>query len=244
MRKYPRGTALYFDGKCLCGGLMLETINGFVQPYFRSSDKTISGDSKPKLIENRLDNRIFGSYGSLVFSTNVQQLNSLNAKRENQYLCCNCVQPSPSSNRVHGKRTKDRFSNETVSEVIDDDRSGGAEGVEFPSISLNVFAEIDTEMSMINQRNRNGLTSNRILMQSNYYHEANSSRAIAVGNSERDDRESDSEFGDESTLLQIANNDTDVAYNTSRKSKRFFRRVKENLIEIFVIIENNLFCKP
>lgn len=153
MRKYPPGTALYFDGKCVCGRL-LETINGYNMPRLRLDNKIIMDYSKTKMTEIPTDNRIIGNYGSLVFSANVRTLNSLKSKHEDQYLCCNCVKSSPSSNRIHSNRTGNKLlPNEIVSKVHEEfsnQAANKAECTKFSLISINVSTEIDIEISIIN----------------------------------------------------------------------------------------------
>lgn len=204
MRKYPPGSALYFNGKCLCGRLH-ETINGYIMPLFRSDNKIIPDDSKSKMMETLSDDRIVGNYGSLVFSANVRTLNSLKEKHEDQYVCCNCVNSSPSSNKIHANRTKDKLLPDEIASKVHEEFSNQAADkvkcVEFPLIPLNVSTEIDIEISMISPVKTQ--ISNRNI--TNY--EANNLFIITVRDSERNGDRNDSKFGNESTA-QTAKNDT------------------------------------
>jgi len=177
MRIYPPGTALYLDGKCLCGGLR-ETKDKYV-PYFQSGNEAIPDGFKSKIIEFQPNNRVIGNYGSFVFTENVQMLDLLTTKHENKYLCCNCVKPSPLSNRIrHTNQTK--YPNE-ISELNKELSNNNAveENIKCPLISLNgpktVTSKSTTESEIEilfskNQKNKNNPMANLLISKQNKTH--------------------------------------------------------------------------
>lgn len=85
MRTYPPGTALFVDGKFLCGGTD-ETIHEYVPPPGAAAE-IISRDADDRNTCRRAGTsktdsgrRIIGSYGALAFSGDVRTLDLLTAR--------------------------------------------------------------------------------------------------------------------------------------------------------------------
>lgn len=107
IRPFPPGTAMFVDGKCLCGGEN-EILYEYV-PGVRPADEATADNSDLKTMEPQSNNRVIGNYGSLVFTSDVQMLNLFNMKFKS--VCCNCVHSSPLSNKLLNNDTKNKLSN-------------------------------------------------------------------------------------------------------------------------------------